>query len=234
MKGNIVTFTLLRFEGRAAKWWAFAQMGRSPRLFTKVEGLTFCKMVGSGAGNGFSVLPNLGAYGLLCHWENEDFAKAFFETNTIYKDFLAKSVQQCTVFAETATAHGAWEGQAPFQVTTPLDQTKPVAVLTRATIKLRYLLYFWKFVPRTSRSVYDQDGRLFTIGIGELPLIQQATFSLWENPKKMMDYAYKSKYHSEVVQKTRALGWYKEELFARFHPYHIDGNWEGISNNILK
>lgn len=47
----------------------------------------------------------------------------------------------------------------------------------------------------------------------------------------MMQYAYTSQYHKEVVQKTRELGWYKEELFARFVPYKSEGSWEG--ENIL-
>jgi hypothetical protein len=228
MKQNIVTFTLLRFKGRSNKWWAFAQMGRSRTLFNQVEGLTFNKMVGSGAGNGFSILPNLEVYALLCVWKDESAAHDFFEKNRVYQDFLAKSEERYTVFGETATAHGLWENQSPFTPTIKLDDSRLVAVLTRATIKIKYLPYFWKFVPRTSRSVYEQTGRLFSIGIGEVPIIQQATFSLWENPKKMMEYAYKSKFHAEVVQKTRALGWYKEELFARFHPYKTEGNWTGL------
>jgi hypothetical protein len=228
MKQNIVTFSLFRFEGAAHKWWAFTQMGRSRFLFKNVAGLTFYKMVGSGGGNGFSILPNLNVYGVICAWENEAAANDFFEKNASFQAFLAKSHQYYTIFAETATAHGLWENKSPFVVTTELDNTRLVAVLTRATIKLRYLPYFWKFVPRTSRSIYEQTGRLFSIGIGEVPIVQQATFSLWENPKKMMDYAYKSKYHSEVVQKTRALGWYKEELFARFHPYKSSGAWDGL------
>jgi hypothetical protein len=27
-----------------------------------------------------------------------------------------------------------------------------------------------------------------------------------------------------VIQQTRELGWYKEELFARFVPYKMEGN----------
>jgi hypothetical protein len=43
----------------------------------------------------------------------------------------------------------------------------------------------------------------------------------------MKAYAYRSRYHSEVVKKTRELGWYKEELFARFLPFDSAGTWHG-------
>jgi hypothetical protein len=52
----------------------------------------------------------------------------------------------------------------------------------------------------------------------------QATFSLWESAESMMDYAYKNPKHAEMVKKTRELGWYSEELFARFQPYKIEGD----------
>lgn len=229
MSQNIVTFSLFRFTTLPQKWWAFVQMGKSKELFRDIDGLLFCKMVGSGAGNGFSIFPNFGTYGILSVWESEDKAVSFFEKNALFRRFKTQSTENCNIFCQTATAHGAWEGQNPFNVTCPLSDNLPLAVLTRATIKWRYLPYFWRFVPRTSRSIYDHSGRLFSIGIGELPLIQQATFSLWQNSQKMIEYAYKSKYHSEVVQKTRKLGWYKEELFARFHPFRIEGTWEKLT-----
>lgn len=228
MNPNVVTFTLLRFEKLSHKWWAFAQMGRSKELFQNIDGLTFSKMVGSGAGNGFSIFPNFGVYALLAVWENEAKADAFFNKHPTFQSFKAKTSEICHFFNKTAMTHGTWDAKAPFVINSDLSNDLPLAVLTRATIKWRYLVYFWKFVPRTSRSVYDYAGRLFSIGIGELPLIQQATFSLWENAKKMTDFAYKSKFHSEVVQKTRKLGWYQEELFARFHPYRVEGAWKEL------
>ena len=43
----------------------------------------------------------------------------------------------------------------------------------------------------------------------------------------MQTYAYQGQFHSQVVRKTRELGWYKEELFARFHPFKMEGKWAG-------
>ena len=228
-----VTISLFKFDSLATKWWAFTQMGFGVKNLTKkVKGLQFCKLVGSGGGNGFSIRPNFGVYGLLCVWENEADSEGFFEKNTFFQAYKYKTKEIWTVWLKTTMSHGVWDKIEPFVVSEKFDQNLPVAVLTRATIKLRFLPYFWKFVPRTSRSVFDVEGRIFSIGIGELPIVQQATFSLWQDAKKMMDYAYKSQFHSEVVQKTRALGWYSEELFARFYPYKEKGTWEG--KQILK
>lgn len=229
-----VTFSLFKFDTLATKWWAFTQMGLFglKNLTQKVEGLKFCKLVGSGGGNGFSIRPNFGVYGLMCVWENEANSENFFKENTFFEAYKEKTSEIWTVWLKTTMAHGVWDKGTPFVTTEKFDDKLPVAVLTRATIKPRYLPYFWKFVPRTSRSVFDVEGRIFSIGIGELPIVQQATFSLWQDAKKMMDFAYKSQFHSEVVQKTRALGWYSEELFARFYPYKEAGTWEG--KEILK
>ena len=44
----------------------------------------------------------------------------------------------------------------------------------------------------------------------------------------MKAQAYQSNLHTEVIRKTRELGWYSEDLFAKFSPYHTEGTWTGI------
>ena len=224
---QIVTITFFRFESLRTKWWAFSQMGIRPIQTEEVSGLSFVKMLGSGGGNGFSIFPNFSAYGLLAVWESEDSARHFFKKNSDFRHFCQKSSEQWTVFLQTAKVHGEWDGQCPFRETVEYDPQKPVAVLTRATIYTKHLWRFWKFVPSVSRSIEDKEGLLFSVGVGELPLVQQATFSLWQNSKYMMQYAYQSRYHKEVVHKTRELGWYSEEMFTRFHPFATEGSWQG-------
>jgi hypothetical protein len=228
MVKSCVTFSLFRFDTIATRWWAFTQMGFGVKnLLSEVKGLRFCKLLGSGGGNGFSVFPNFGAYSLMCVWESEEDSHVFFEQHPFFQAYKNKSCERWSAWLHTAMAHGVWDGESPFPVTEEPNNHQLVAVLTRATIKPKFLLQFWKFVPRTSASVIDKEGRIFSIGIGEVPIIQQATFSLWQNAQLMMDYAYKSKFHSEVVRKTRELGWYSEELFARFFPYKEEGTWGG-------
>jgi hypothetical protein len=51
--------------------------------------------------------------------------------------------------------------------------------------------------------------------VGEIPLFEQATLSLWNSQKELNDFAYKSRQHAPVVKKTRDYNWYSEELFLR-------------------
>jgi hypothetical protein len=222
----ITTVSFFRYRGWADRWWGFKQMGLAGKGLEQVEGLRFAKMLGSGGGNGFSIWPNLGTYGLLGVWESEAAAEQFFQQHPLYQSFRERCTSWWNLYMHAAKAHGEWEGEQPFPISAPYDPQRLVGVLTRATIYTKHLWRFWRFVPPVSRSIEDKPGLLFSVGIGELPLIQQATFSLWENSEKMMDYAYRSRYHKEVVRRTRELGWYEEELFARFHPYRSEGDWE--------
>jgi hypothetical protein len=224
MEKQIVTVTLFRFAGFNNRFWAFGQMGRRPFQKGLAEGLTFGKMLGTGGDKGFSVLPNWGVYGWLGVWNSEADARDFFRQNTVFQSFTQRASEHFTVYLQTTMAHGLWDGETPFTVTAPFNPSESVAVLTRATIKPSLLYRFWQYVPLTSRSIETAEGRILSIGVGELPLIQQATFSLWTSGKAMMDYAYKSRYHAEVVKKTRELGWYSEELFARFKVLYTEGS----------
>ncbi|HMO39242.1 MAG TPA: hypothetical protein PKC76_06485 [Saprospiraceae bacterium] len=225
---QIVTITFFRYRGLRQRWWAFGQMGLAPKALRAIQGLQFGKMLGSGSGNGFSVLPNLGVYGLLAVWDTEHDARHFFDTHPLFKTYCTQSAEQWTLFMRAVMAHGQWDGVEPFRASGQADDEQPVGVLTRATIYPRHLWRFWRFVPPVSRSVERREGLVFSVGVGELPLIQQATFSLWQSTHLMKAYAYQSRYHSEVVKKTRELGWYSEELFARFAPYAEEGSWQGL------
>lgn len=224
MSTQITTFTRFHFSGAARQFWALRQMGLAPRRLRGTPGLTFFKLLGSGHLNGFGILPNWGMYGLLGVWENEAAAQAFFEEHPVLRDYRDRSEALQTIFMKASLFHGQWDGGCPFEKAAEFDPAAPVAVLTRASIRWRRLAQFWSQVPSVSRDVENRPGLLFAVGVGELPLVQQATFSLWQTGKQMLDYAYRRPQHAAVIQRTRELGWYKEELFARFVPYRVEGD----------
>lgn len=228
---SIVTLSFFSFKGLGAKAWAFTQMGIAPGGLRAVPGLTFYKFVGSGGRNGFSIVPNFGLYGLLCVWADEASAELFFANHPVIQRYIKKSTANQTIYLQACMAHGRWDGREPFEIRAVFDPQAPVAVLTRATIRWRYLPYFWSKVPAVSFDVAEKNGPVLAVGIGELPLVQQATFSIWQRGQDMMDFAYRRPLHQEAIRKTRALGWYKEELFARFVPVRVSG--AGIFDFVL-
>ncbi len=222
------TLTLFRYRGFSNAFWAFSQMGLAPRRLKDVPGMSFFKLLGTGSA-GFSTWPDWSVYGLLQVWDEPEAATAFFDTHPQMRAFQKRSVESLRIFMQPVRSKGAWNGRNPFA---PKDEMQPTpgvtAVLTRATIKKRYLRRFWSYVPRSQEPLSGAEGLIFSKGVGETPFIDMATFSLWERAEDMQAYAYGSEAHLGAIRRTRELGWYREELFARFRPYRIEGSWEGI------
>ena len=228
MLTTITIFTLRPGQRR----WGLAQMGTSPGRLKQVAGLRFFQLLGSGAANGFGFLPNLDRYGFLGVWDSAEAATAFFEAHALWADYQRRSRETWTAELAPLRSHGLWNGLNPFDYpTTTLGDAPeadgPVAVLTRASIRLRRAVRFWGFVEPTSRALAEAPGVRLAIGLGELPLVRQATFSIWESAAAMQQYAYRDARHREVIQLTRREGWYGEELFARFRVLSSRGTVDG-------
>ena len=215
--------SFFQYAGIKNKWHAFTRMGRSPILQKKINGLTFFKPLGTGSGNGFSIKPDFSTFGFLAVFKSEELAKEFLGTDVV-KEYTKTTVSYSHVLMRTVKSHGEWSKLNPFESSVEYNKTKPLAVITRATIKPKLAYQFWKNVPAVSKSMDKYDELVFSKGIGEFPLLMQATFSLWSSAEAMMNYAYKNPKHAEMVKKTRELNWYSEELFARFHPFYQEGN----------
>ncbi len=230
MLTTITIFTLRPGQRR----WGLAQMGISPRLLKQVPGLRFFQLLGSGAANGFGFLPNLDRYGFLGVWDSAEAATAFFAAHALWADYQRRSRETWTAELAPLRSHGLWNGLNPFDYPTDAlgtgpDAAGPVAVLTRASIRLRRAWRFWGFVEPTSRALAEAPGVRLAIGLGELPLVRQATFSVWDSAEAMQEYAYRDVRHREVIQLTRREGWYGEELFARFRVLSSRGTVDGQS-----
>ena len=229
MLTTITIFTLRPGQRR----WGLAQMGTSPGTLKGVPGLRFFQLLGSGAANGFGFLPNLDRYGFLGVWDSPEAATTFFEAHTLWADYQQRSAETWTAQLAPLRSHGLWNKTNPFDYkderATEAEATGPVAVLTRASIRLRRAWRFWGFVEPTSRALAEAPGVRLAIGLGELPLVRQATFSVWDSAAAMQQYAYRDERHREVIQLTRREGWYGEELFARFRVLGTYGTVDGKS-----
>ncbi|MFO7864571.1 MAG: hypothetical protein R6U85_11260 [Salinivirgaceae bacterium] len=226
MQPPVVTMSMIKYRGFSNKFWAFIMMQFAHKYLKDVDGLTFYKLMGTGSGNGFKAWADLSTYALLTVWENEQQADEFLNNSELHKKYRQKSIEQYTVYMHPIKSHGQWSKQNPFKpdADVPGDYT---AVITRATIATKQLIRFWNYVPGTSKTLENYDGLIYAKGVGEWPIKQMATFSLWENEKSMLAYAYKNPQHKKVIKKTRELNWYSEELFARFRPFKTEGTWQG-------
>jgi hypothetical protein len=215
--------SLFQYEGFKSKWQALARMGRPALRHQNFQGLTFWKPFGTGSGNGFSIWPDFSTFGLLTVFDSEENANKFLATKPL-KEYEAPSIKHSHVLMHSIKAHGQWSKQEPFDSSINYDATKPLTVITRATIKPQLAHKFWRYVPSVSKSMDGHKGLIYSKGIGEWPILMQATFSFWLTGEDMMAYAYKNHKHAEMVKKTRELGWYSEELFSRFHPFEVKGD----------
>ncbi len=226
---QVTTLTFLRYKGFKNKLWAFGMMQFAHRYLVKQNGLTFYKLLGSGRRN-FNPAPDWSVYALLQVWDSEEAAENFFEAASLMKRYQKHSTEQWIIYLKNTSSKGAWNGANPFHKSTKTDNNNSyIAVITRASIRPKLLWRFWRYVPISQRSLAGNKGLIYTKGIGEAPIVQMATFSVWKDQESLMQFAYKSKEHQTAIKKTKKLDWYREELFSRFQPYRSVGIWEGTN-----
>ncbi|MFD1470344.1 spheroidene monooxygenase [Hymenobacter caeli] len=225
----LTTLSLVTLRPGHARW-ALAQMGTAVPLLRRVPGLRFHKLLGSGAG-GFGALPNLRRYGLLAVWDEPAAAAAFFAAGGVWREYERRAAEIWTAQLRPLKAQGRWDGTNPFDYAeaaapgAPADG--PVAVLTRASIHWLKTPRFWRYVAPTSAALAGAPGVALAIGLGELPVVRQATFSVWRSAAAMQQYAYHDARHREAMLLTRRENWYSEELFARFQVLRSEGTVDG-------
>jgi len=228
MTNSITTLSFFKYNGFRNKVWAFGMMQYAHKYLANVKGLRFYKLMGSGKGKGFNPLPDWSTYTLLTVWDSEEEARIFHETSELFKLYQERTEEIWTLYLRSIVAKGAWSAQNPFEKSDDLNAENPLlAVITRATIRVNRLYSFWKYVPTSHLALHDNEGLIYTKGIGEMPIIQMATFSIWKDKESLMKFAYQGKEHRVAIEKTKKLDWYKEEMFARFQPYKSVGTWEG-------
>jgi len=221
---QITTLSFFHYQGFQNKVWAFGMMQFAHKYLQNIPGQSFYKLMGSGKGRGFNPLPDWSTYCLLQVWESETHADAFLKDSTLFKKYRNHCNNIRTIYMKNIVSKGKWSGQNPFQTSTQLDENNlQLAVITRATIKFSKLRKFWSYVPKSQQQLPNNPGLIYTKGIGEIPIVQMATFSFWKNKEAVQNFAYKSKAHAKAIKMTREFNWYKEELFARFQVYRFEG-----------
>lgn len=213
----IVSFTIVRYRRLFIPFAILAMaVHRMPMLLQ--NGCSFWKLLGSGKNGTFDLHPDWQQWGLLACWESREGFDKFYAKSFVARWWSFFKVEKWTLLCEPLQSHGKWDGKEPFGNNSIENYTGPVAILTRATIRLSRLKSFWANVDVVAELMSKAHGFITSFGIGEMPFYRQATFSVWESLDDAKKFAYGSKEHAEVIKKTREENWYSEELFARFIP----------------
>jgi hypothetical protein len=123
------------------------------------------------------------------------------------------------------SVRGSWSGQA-LAATGSVREGEPVASLTRAAIRPLKAARFWRHSPPAESDLARAPGCGLAVGLGEAPLLRQATFSVWDNQAAMDAYARGSG-HARASAGAWREDWFSEWMFVRFAPLEIAGRWQG-------
>ncbi len=203
-------------------------MGLDRPALLATPGLRFFRLLGTGSGSQMTLSADLRRWALLAFWRDDAALDAFLQTSDIPRRWDALGAERYDLRLATARAKGSWS-RASFDVTgaAPLLPDAPVAILTRAAIRPSRLARFWPAVARPAMDLSSHPAHLASVGIGDLPVLRQATFSLWSSLQGAQDFAYRRAAHREVIDRTRNESWYSSELFVRFQPLASRGTWDG-------
>ncbi len=208
---------------------AFLRMGLHRRALGGAHGPVFAKLLGTGDGRTFTVRDaDPRHWGLLATWRDAADAAAF-ETGPVARSWGRISSERLRVSLRPLSSRGEWARRRPFGDPEPGTPAYagPVAAVTRARIAPRQLLRFWRSVPPVSADLHRSPGLRMALGVGEAPVGLQGTFSLWDSGAALTEFAHRRPAHVEAVRRTAELGWYTEELFARFAVLDVEGTFEG-------
>jgi hypothetical protein len=202
-------------------FWSMAIDRIRSRKFT---GISFSKLLGTGTGKTFTPSDaDLLQWGMVVVIDKERLAA--FDESTIIKSWRKRSTSEFRALLSPLSSHGLWSKTEPFLPTQALSNPDAqIAAITRARIKWNHNFRFWRAVPPVVTDLNSSPGLIAAIGIGEAPIGLQGTFSLWESSKAIRDFAYKGQAHKVAIEQTASIGWYSEELFARFEVLEMRGS----------
>ena len=234
----LVSLTIIRYPKLFIPLAFFAMaLHRFSLWFNKK--ISFYKLMGCGRNGKFDRQPDLQQWAILSAYpsmigepEDKNLLK------NLYGGFISGwfhffNCETFTILLSPTEGHGLWDGKKVFEQSNnntrePCTGNEVVAVLTRATIRLSKLKYFWQHVAPVAAKMKTAKGFVMSFGIGEIPWIKQATFSIWESTAFMKAFAYGMQEHVDVIKKTRQEKWYMEDMFVRFKVIKCVGTIKGI------
>jgi hypothetical protein len=208
--------------------WAVWRLARGAASLGPVPGMRFARVLGSGRQGGFGLKPGLDCQGVFAGFDDLHSAQRFVSESSAARDYGARAIEGFAAVLVASSARGSWGGQRMAAgLPAPLPG-QPIAALTRAAIRPRQLMRFWRHSPPAEAQLAQAPGCRLAVGLGEAPLLRQATFSLWDSVAAMDAYARQGS-HQRAIEASLGGSYFSEWMFVRFVPVSVQGQWHGRS-----
>jgi hypothetical protein len=213
---------------------ALHRMAVDRRRLRTTPGVRFAKLLGTGAGRTFGPGDaDLTRWAAVVAWDDPSAADRFDDT-PVGRAWARVSTARARVDLAPLSSRGTWSGREPFAPAPKPSRRHPgpVLALTRARLRPRRALTFWRAVPPVTAELHRAPGLLTRFGVGEAPIGWQGTVSVWRSAADLIAFAYRQPEHRAAIARTATTGWYAEELFARFDVWGVAGDrtvlgWDG-------
>ena len=211
----------------SASWrmWGWSRIVRGAAGLDGVPGLSMAKALGSGHQGGFGLRPSVSRQGLFALFTDEKSADDFIQRSATVQTYRERSGEFLLAKLRATSSRSAWGG-ATMAVTADTPITGPVAALTRASIHPGKAMQFWRLSPHSEAALVEAPGCRLAVGLGEAPVLRQATFSVWDSQVAMDAYA-RSGAHLAAIRSAQAGQWFSESMFVRFALLDLHGRWQG-------
>lgn len=209
-------------------WWGLSRYVLGPWALRGVSGLRLCKVLGSGHEGGFGLRPSWDRQGLLCVFDSRQQAEAFAAQHPTAQAYRQRARECFMALLSPTSSRGTWSGLSlePGPSPSPERAAAPMATLTRASIRPGAAWRFWRHAAPSQSDLAQAPGCLLAVGLGEAPLLRQATFSIWQSVADMERYAH-SGAHQSAIRAAYQGGFFSESMFTRFAPLWLRGTWKG-------
>ena len=163
--------------------------------------------------------------GLFALFDRERDADAFIVASPVMQAYRNHAGELCIAKLRATASRGSWSGQGIAVTAAPAAGGR-VASLTRASIRPHKAWAFWRNSPPAEAALERAEGCLLAMGLGEAPLLRQATFSVWESQAAMDAYA-RSGAHLAAFRAAYGQNQFSESMFVRYALLQLSGTWKG-------
>jgi hypothetical protein len=215
---------------------------RRPRFhesrLQQIPGLTFWRPFSTGPDftalkPGFNRLalaaPEFKRWAFFGIWQDENALKLFLENSSIAREWEERAAETWHVGLMPIRSSGTWRGENPLEGLDLSEVPKcPVAVLTRADIRLSKLHVFWLWGTHPAVSdVRQASGLVAGLAMTERPLVEAATFTVWRSLDDVINFAYKRTAHQGLIARNQREQVFKAFFATYFFPFQSAGTWRG-------